>query len=191
MQKEYYEMILEGPEDLIKGYLFGFMEGRRLEGEIIFERGLHVKKEQALAQLVRLLYHEDKFRVMVEETVGGQIMDSLAETKHHLDIRIVSFRRIAGAEFRFEFRVFSRELGEKYRKIFVKPPEGVEVLEYKLDEEVHPDAKGIEAYAPEHEYEIRAKGLVRGKAREVIDLYDRIEHLPFMELTEIDIALES
>jgi len=190
MEKKYYEMVLDGPDDLIKGYLLGFLNEKGLEGEIVFERELHMKKETALDHIVRVIYDEDRFRIMIEENAGRQIIDSLANEKN-LDIRVVSFRRITGAEFRVEFRVFSREMGIEYRKIFASLPEGVELPEYRREEKIHPDAKGIEAYAPEHEYELKAEGIVRGRAREVLDFYDRIEHLPFIKLSEIDIVLET
>jgi hypothetical protein len=35
---------MEEPFDLIQGFVVGFLEGRRIEGAIIFERGHHVKR---------------------------------------------------------------------------------------------------------------------------------------------------
>jgi hypothetical protein len=54
-----------------------------------------------------------------------------------------------------------------------------------LQEDVRPEAKGVEAYAPLHHYEIRGKGRVTGDAKAVIDFYDRIEHNELIELDEI------
>ena len=48
MRKKWYEIIIEGSFDLIKGFVIGFFEGRKIGGAIIFEREHHVKREDGL-----------------------------------------------------------------------------------------------------------------------------------------------
>jgi len=43
----------------------------------------------------------------------------------------------------------------------------------------------IEAYAPLHHYEIKAKGRISGAARPLIDFYDKLEQHPLVTLEEI------
>jgi len=48
MRKKWYEIVIQGSFDLIKGVIIGFFEGRKITGAIIFEREHHVKREGGL-----------------------------------------------------------------------------------------------------------------------------------------------
>ncbi len=59
---------------------------------------------------------------------------------------------------------------------------------YEPKEKRNPEAKGVEAYAPLHHYEIRAKGRISGPIREVIAFYGQVEHNKLVELGPIEIT---
>jgi hypothetical protein len=50
---------------------------------------------------------------------------------------------------------------------------------------VLPEGKGVEAYAPLHEYELKAAGSIYGPVRDVIDFYGKVEHHDMVELDDI------
>ena len=43
MNSEYCEMVIEGSLDRIRGFVIGFLEGRGIQGEAIFEEDHHVE----------------------------------------------------------------------------------------------------------------------------------------------------
>lgn len=40
MNKKYYEVVVEGSFDLMKGFVLGFLEGKGIQGEAIFEANI-------------------------------------------------------------------------------------------------------------------------------------------------------
>ena len=76
------------------------------------------------------------------------------------------------ARFEFRFRIYSRPHAERIRGWFKRPPEGVRLTdETRFEEIIDSEAKGMESFAPAHEYELRAEGAVTGKVEGVIELY--------------------
>ncbi|MFB3926077.1 MAG: hypothetical protein ACE14T_08480 [Syntrophales bacterium] len=185
MESKYYELVLEGRYELIKGFVLGYLEGKGIEGEAVFEQEHHIQSRGRLKQILRLLAVEDQARILIGENLGRLLRDVLEKTGRRLDIRIVSFREISTAWFTFRYQAFSRQFGDELKGLFANLPENVKLTDYELKENIRREAKGIEAYAPEHEYEIKASGKIAGPAGPVIDFYDRAEHYPLIELDEI------
>jgi len=186
MNKTYFEVVIEGPHELIKGFALGFLAGRGIEGEAVFAREHHVKDSGKLHQLMRILSAtEDQTRIIIGEGIGRALREAYEKRQSELAVKVVSIRPVIGARFNFRFKTFSKEFGEKLKTTFADLPPGVEIGGYEPEEVIRPKAKGVEAYAPLHDYEIKASGEVFGPAKEVIDFYDRIEHNELIELEEI------
>lgn len=188
MTKKYYEVVIEGSFDLVKGFVLGFLQGRAIEGEAIFSAEHHVKHDEGLGQLLRhLTRHGDQSSIIIGEGIGQMLKEALTAVNHRLNLEILSIREISGAHFDFRFRTYAKKAGEVLKETFEDLPSGVALQDYELEENVRPHAKGVEAYAPLHDYEIKGKGRTYGDAKAVIDFYDRIEHNELIELGEIDL----
>ncbi|HOD36451.1 MAG TPA: hypothetical protein PLR20_13420 [Syntrophales bacterium] len=186
MTSKYYEVIVEGSYELAKGFVLGYLEGKGIEGEAVFEQEYHIKSDRPLGQLLRMLNVKgDEIRVIIGEGVGLMLREAVEKRKTDLGLKVASIRLIKGARFNFRYKTFSKEFGGKLKETFADLPPGVQISGYDPEEIVRPKAKGVEAYAPLHEYEIKASGEVNGPAREVIDFYDRVEHNELIELEEI------
>jgi len=184
MTKKYYEVAVEGSLDLIRGFVLGFLQGRGIEGEAVFSVERHVRHGEGLGQLLR---HLDTSRLIVGEGVGLQLREALGKASPELDLKVLSIREITGARFDFSFRTYSRKAGEDLKDAFRNPPAGVALQDYAVKEDIREEAKGIEAYAPLHDYEINGSGRATGDAKAVIDYYDRIEHNELIELGAIEL----
>ncbi|MCX5835166.1 MAG: hypothetical protein NTV99_11800 [Deltaproteobacteria bacterium] len=186
MTGKYYEVIVEGSYELAKGFVLGYLEGKGIEGEAVFEQEYHIKSERSLGQLMRMLNVKgDEIRVIIGEGVGLMLKEAVERRKTDLGLKVTSIRLITGARFNFRYKTFSKEFGEKLKATFADLPPGVEIGGYEPEEVIRTKAKGVEAYASLHDYEIKASGEVFGPAKEVIDFYDRIEHNELIELEEI------
>ena len=73
MQKKWYEVVIEGSFDLIKGFIIGFFEGRNITGAIVFEREHHIKYEDGLEQLLRMIHvEEDEAHILMNEVLTAE-----------------------------------------------------------------------------------------------------------------------
>ncbi|MBN2539776.1 MAG: hypothetical protein JXB09_06985 [Deltaproteobacteria bacterium] len=186
MNSEYYEMVIEGSLDRIRGFVIGFLEGRGIQGEAIFEEDHHVENESRFGQMMRLIgVKGNRFHLIIGAEFLKLLEGALERRKDQLALKITSEKKISRASFGFRYRAYTRELGEELMILFGDPAEGIEVRDYKPKETVMPEGKGVEAYAPLHEYEIKATGTIYGPVRDVIDFYGRAEHQDMVELDSI------
>ncbi|MBN2284091.1 MAG: hypothetical protein JXO48_09400 [Deltaproteobacteria bacterium] len=190
MMKTYYEVVVEGSFECVKGFVLGYLEGSELDGEVIFGREHHIENEDKFGQLLRLLNVRGR---TVHFIVGAGFHELLSQAlerrKGHLDINIVSVKEIKTAYFDFSYRAYTRELGDKLKELFGSLSDHSTGLHleagYKPVEKINPEGKGVEAYAPLHEYELRGKGRIHGPIKDVIDFYGKAEHCEMVELGDI------
>jgi len=188
MTKKYYEVAVEGSLDLIRGFVIGFLLGRGIEGEAVLSAEQHVRHGEGLGHLLRHLTRRgDTSSIIIGEGVGLLLQEAFGKANRALDLKVLSIREITGAHFDFKFRTYAKQAGEDLKNTFRALPAGVTLQGFDCREDVRPEGKGIEAYAPLHDYEIRGSGRVTGDAKAVIDFYDRIEHNELIQLSDIEL----
>lgn len=190
MIKKYYEVVFEGSFDFMKGFVLGYLEGSGIQGEAIFETGHHIENENKFGQLLRFIGTKgDRTNLIVGSGLYDLIRKAIEKRNLKNDLKIVSVREITEAYFEFSYHAYSRKLGEELKTLFGSLPPGLRIEQgYGPKETVNPEGKGIEAYAPLHEYEIEAKGEIHGPVKEVINLYGEAEHKDMVELGSIKLA---
>lgn len=191
MNKDYCEAVIEGSFDLIRGFVIGFLEGKGIQGEAIFGEDHHVENEDRFGQMMRLIgIRGNRFHLIVGTGFLGLLEEALEKRKTEIELKVISEKKIRQASFGFRYRAYTKELGDELKVLFGEPPEGLQVQDYKPKETVLPEGKGVEAYAPLHEYEIKATGTIYGPVRDVIDFYGRAEHHDMVELDSIKLEYE-
>ena len=190
MTKGYYEVIVEGTLDLVKGFVLGYLEGSGIQGEAIFGEEHHVENESKFGQLMRLLHVKgEQVHLIVGIGLHDLLKEAVSRRKNELKVEIVSVKKITDASFDFSYKAYNKELGEKLKEKFGNLPEGLTMESgYKPDEKINPEGKGVEAYAPLHEYELKAKGRIRGPIKAVINFYGEVEHISMVELGDIKLT---
>lgn len=190
MTKVYFEVIIEGSLDLIKGFVFGYLEGSGIQGEAIFGEEHHVENESKFGQLMRLLHVKgEQVHLIVGAGIHNLLKEAMVRRVDELKVKLLSVKEIEEASFDFSYKAFNRALGESIKEKFGKLPEGLTMeAPYAPEEKINPEGKGIEAYAPLHEYEIRAKGKIHGPVKAVIDFYGEVEHNALVELGGIKLT---
>jgi len=186
MKKKLYEIVIKGPFDLIQGFIVGFLEGRKIEGAIIFEREHHIKHESKLDQLLRVIHiEEDSVHLIIDEAIYRLLCEALNNRKHLIKLKVVSEREIIKAHFNFTYAAYTKRFGSELKTLFSDLPEGVRLEGYQPEEIEREINESTVGYAPLHKYEISAKGRVNGPANEVINFYDKIEHNSCIKPEEI------
>jgi len=190
MHPTYYEVTVEGSHDLLKGFVIGYLEGLGLTGEAFFGDDYELHAESPLEVLFRMMGHREEYTtVIVEAGLRSQIGEVLQRRKDSLPFRIVSIREVTGATFSFSVKTYSREVGQTIRDLLGTPPEGVAVdPPFSPEEKLIPEGKGVEAYAPLHEYEMKWKGRVTGAIREVFSLYHRVKRFEVVKPGELELT---
>ncbi len=189
MNERYYEVAIEGKNDLVKGFVMGFLAGRGIEGSVFFDAECHIAGECAAGPLMRLISVRDNISVVI---VGSGLHDllvaALNRREHIIPLRIQKVREVLSAAFTCEFRTFSREVGAELKEIVSGIPEGVDGESgFELHEKIDPEGKGVELFTPLHDYELTGKGRISGSVRGVLDLYHRLGRFEVVELGELEL----
>jgi hypothetical protein len=123
----------------------------------------------------------------IREMVTGGIEGSFDDIK----LKIMSNKKVIKASFGFEYRAFSKRYGRDLKDYFQNLPSGLALLpDYNPIEEIHRGAEATEGYAPEHAYEISAKGTVEGPLLEIIEFYEKAKKKDLIKLRKICLHFE-
>jgi hypothetical protein len=173
MPATYYEVLIKGSPELIRGFMIGFEEGKGTRGELVFEEHCRVEEDSPLELLYHILtIHHDRTTIIVEAGFHDLLFKAIETRRREVPVEIQSVREITRAGFAFRFRTFSPEEGKAIRELFSNLADGVRLQEgYAPEEKIMPDGHGVEVYAPLHRYEMNGKGEAFGSVREIYDLY--------------------
>ena len=71
------------------------------------------------------------------------------------------------------------------RLAFSALPQGTRVDDLQETEDVHPEAHGVELYAPVHDYIYRASGRVAGSFPGVVEIQRRLAEMEFVQVERL------
>jgi hypothetical protein len=190
MNKDYYEVVIEGHLDLAKGFVMGFLAGKGIEGSAFFDNACHIAGKDETGPLLRLIHARDNVSTLI---VGSGLYDLLAAALNRhpqvIALRIKQARRVLGAAFACAFRTYSREVGQEIKEILSCVPEGVDgESEFEMHEKIDPEGKGHEFFTPLHDYELAGKGRISGSVRGVLDLHERLKRFEVVKLGELELT---
>jgi len=186
--KDYYDIVIEGSEDHVRGFVEGLATCQNLDEDTVIIPEDHVGKWTTLDHVKKLLQlKESQVHLVVEKALLTALMEAISSTSKTVALKILSVRRILAASFDFSLKAFSRQVADNIKQRISELPEGIEVNFSKWHEEVRPEDKGIEAYAPAHDYELHASGHVKGPPAQVMQLYERLETNELIDLDHIQL----
>jgi len=189
MGRNYFEAVIEGNGEFIKGFVSGLIAGRGIPGETFCGDDFERDDASPFEMLTRLVGIRQEHTVII---VAVEVMDLLAEVLavkgQALGMKLVSAREIGEASFKFSFTTFSREVGGKLDRILKDIPPDVRIEPpYVSEEKIDAEGQGVEAYAPLHDYELKARGRVSGRCSEVCHCYELLKRFEVVELTSLEL----
>ncbi len=175
MGKTFSEIVIEGPFMLVKGFLLGFLSCKKPDGKYFFHRKANIRRE-TLKEFVKELFElENYVHLCLEDELIEPFKQSIALYTKVTSYGIKSIKPISSAWFSFAAEMFEKDLADQFKNIINNLPEGVTLKNYHPTELHEKDAKGIESYAPLHDFIFRAKGEIEGDFEGVIDTYMKIK----------------
>jgi hypothetical protein len=171
---EWYEVILEGPAQTVRGFLAGFVAGRGSDDGAIFGDDIDLAAE-SLGERIKALFAKGSHHALfAREPFATEFEQALERYGPAIEIQVFRHRAVDTGSFGVSVETFSRETAEGIRTLFRQSmANGVRIEQFVENEETHPEAHGTELYAPMHEYAYSASGHVSGPVRPAIELWRR------------------
>jgi len=192
MSTDQYELVITGHEDFVKGLLRGIAAGARSSSRVMFNNEHNINRT-TIAKRIKEFFDASSTHthVILDESIVDLIEEVLAEEGEKLKVSIVSKLKLISASFTFKYTAYAEKHGKMLKSIFEDLSESISMsADYDPQESIHPEAKGAEGYAPEHDYEINAKGTVTGDLNEIMKLYERCDNEPLVKSEKIELEFE-
>jgi hypothetical protein len=194
MNRIYFEVVVEGHHEFIKGFVTGLLAGKGLQEETFFGGDYDIDKDHPLEMLAHLvgLRHEHTVMIVEEQVLElwrSWIKRSTNNRGRDAGMNLISAHKIKEGQFTFSIDTFSREIGKKLNQILtdispclrIEPP-------YAPEEKETPEGRGIEAYAPLHDYEMKAKGRILGSCRDLFHCYSALNRYEVVTLSSMELV---
>lgn len=184
------ELVVEGNEKKVVGFIRGLFIGARIPDWPIFHDELGIQDETLAEQLKGWVGLTEPLTHLVVTQPGLELVRSaLADPRCH-GITLRSAKHIESASFGFRAKVFTEEAAESVRNIFEKVPAGVHVTGWDPKEVRRgKDAEGVELYSPVHHYKLEGHGRVEGPFRQVLYVHEQARRIEQIEDEELALAL--
>lgn len=173
MATGYVELAIAGPRGWIVGFIGGFLEARG-KGERLLDAEQEgfdcAPLRERLSELISPSLQT--YHLLVPKDLREDVREAVERaTKADPRVSSIHEQELKGARFSFSFTVYSKKHAQRLRRHFDELPEGVELsADASFTESVDPSAKGVEAYAPAHDYELTARGEVEGPVDGIVRL---------------------
>ncbi len=186
----FHELTIQGPRDLVHGYLAGLAAGAGCASTPVFAHEAAVAGPGLGARLKELVVaHHQACRVILDGELRGLLKGAAKCMTAETGLAIQSDRRIRRASFDYAFRAYAVRYGVEIQDLLAALPAGVKLTGRRAAEKHDPRARGVEAYTPAHDYEIEGGGTVVGRFDLVIEVRRQLGAHPLITVEPIELDL--
>lgn len=193
MGQNFYELVIEGPFPAVKGFILGLRAGSGTPGTLFFSREAHIKAETFAKHLLEWTHlFETLCHLVVEENLLALIETGVRDAADALKFKIRSVQLVKSAAFRFQYEVFAPMYGDLIKATLANLPAELQLSDdYAPKEHFDPVCKGVEKYAPCHDYRLEGHGSVEGPIDKVVSFYEKIQKYDLIRKGPIALRLSS
>lgn len=179
----WYELSIEGSEEALESFLAA---QRAVEdGLAVLGSELQLESESLSERILDALGAKTHHLLFSPGDHARMLVEALADRS---GLRLERLREVEGASFPFEAKAYARDVARTIKHALHDAlPPGISLEDLQESETVEPEAKGVELYAPVHDYVYRASGTVRGSLPGVLEMHRRLEEMEFCKPGEIAI----
>src|SRR5258706_13801628 len=185
----WYTVVIEGHERDLRAFVSGFVADRGLDpATVVFGDDVGLEHE-SLVERLRTLLRGGHHAVLASGDVADPLVEAVERGGGPVGLRIADHHPVASASFRFAAEVFSRDVSSAIRAILNALPAGVRFEEHSESEEASQhEHKGVELYAPVHDYAYRVEGKAVGSLDGILDLRRRLAEIEAVALEPLALA---
>lgn len=186
---DWHKLAVKGSESVVRAFLTGLECGLGQRGVFVLAADLDMVGESLGGRLRSLFESHEHVLVFAQPDFADRAADVLSRRGSDVTLAVEGRFLVESASFRFAAETFVPAVAESIRQaMLTELPEGVSAEDVDEREEHHPDARGAELYAPEHEFSYRLKGTIRGSFAGVLEVHRRARETDLVEAGGITVA---
>jgi hypothetical protein len=180
---DWHELVIEGSEKTVRAFVLGFVAGRGGTERVVFGDDVELHEESRAARLWELLRAGSHSAVFVPETIAQPLAQAIDRHAAETGLRVHEHQVVDAAWFEFRIEIFARDIAQETRAALnALRAHGVTIEDLSENEENHPEAAGVELYAPLHRYAYRASGRISGSISGVLRAWHEMRGRDFVEV---------
>jgi hypothetical protein len=184
----WYEIIVTGSEDALRGFVAGCDAALGGKETVVFGQDLDLEAIPLSQRLRKLFAARPHHVICASATLAGEIAGALRARGDEAGLDLETIREVVRARMSFSAEAFSRDVAEKIRQTLLAAlPPGVEGDHIEGSEERDPAARGAELYTPEHAYVFRVAGSFVGPLPGIVEMRRRACDLPFVKVRAVEL----
>ncbi len=184
--QRYREIVFEGAPKVVRAFLAGLAVGKGWAEMPVLCEDAGIRSEPLGHKILERLHLEKTaVHVVAPERQASSIVSAARQVGKKVGLSLKVGRPIADAYFEYRFRVFSRRLKGRIKRVLSALPPGVRLEDATEREIVEPEARGAELYTPEHEYVFEGSGTLRGAVPGLVELRFKMSRIEWFEVEEI------
>ncbi|MDO9695694.1 MAG: hypothetical protein Q7W56_13325 [Candidatus Latescibacteria bacterium] len=186
----YHELAIQGPRDLVHGFLAGLAAGAGSAAVAVFANEAGVAGPGLAAKLKGMIGAQHQAcRVILDGELRGLLKGATKRMTAETGLVVLSDSRIRRASFGYRFQAYAVRYGVEIQDLLASLPAGLKIADRRVAEKHDPRARGVEAYAPAHDYEIEGGGTIVGRFDLVAEARRRLSAHPLIDADEIELDL--
>ncbi len=186
----FYEVVFRGKPKVVRGFLHGLTLGANPDAQVFFSFTDGINHEGKMERLVEKVGLRNPEVHVVVDAETSRIIKSLAKRiVEQTGLEIVTHRRVKSAQLPFRFHAYTPKLDDQILAIVKNTPDGVRLQGFKHEVTSDPKSKGIEAYAPAHDYEATGEGELVGPVDLLVTMRRQMHDIPLIEDEDIELTL--
>jgi hypothetical protein len=167
----WYELLIEGSEDALEALLAGS------PGEVIRGSELRLAESSVADRILEFLHAQTHHLVFASAAHASELARAIRERP---GLKLEGIREVVEGRFGFKAEAYNPEIARKiHDALNTDLPEGIACIDLEKEEH-HPDAKGIELFAPVHDFVYKARGTIVGTPPGILEMNRRLCRLDFV-----------
>ena len=184
---EWHAIVVEGGEAQVRGFVAGFLAERKVDpASVVLGNDVGLAPE-SLVERLRALLKGGHHALLVPHDLAAPMVEALWRVGADVGLRVADRHPIAGARFDLHAEVFSREVSTAIRAALHDLPDGVHFEQHTEHETEHVEHKGVELYAPVHDYTYGVKARVAGPLKGVLEVRRRLEAIEAVTVAALNL----
>lgn len=190
VDRAFNEVVFQGKPKVVRAFLSGLLlgAGRRSTVYFSFLDGVqHEGKAEKLAEIIGL--RGSDCHVIIDAETAIWLKGLARAIAKETGLTITANRRIRSASMKLHYQAYARRYEDEIMAALNDLPAGLKLTGFEHGLRIDPDAKGVEAYAPAHEFEATGKGVVTGPVDLVIELKRSLARFPLLQTADIELKV--
>ena len=182
------EVVFRGKPKVVRACLSGLLLGAGRPARVYYsflDGVQHEGKAEKLAEIIGMRGSDCHVIVDADTSTWLKTLSRAIATETGLGIS--ANRRIRGASMGVNFHAYAKRYEDEIMAVLKDLPAGVKLAGFTREVRVDPGARGVEAYAPVHEFESAGKGVITGPVDLVIALKRRLAEFPLLKAADIEL----